>query len=365
MAKKFFLPQIQTKRPPATVGKPALKAQVIHFINKPMPGGLPKRTARALLDIEDNSIVPIIRDSSRAADAEAVFYFPGCGSGVCSARLDWQHRRCSTTSACKPYCHRLPVLRHPQTASSNADRASRSPPTTACCFHRVANTLNTSTSRPSSSPAAPAWTSCRNTNSRRFFPAADCFDIHEFLMEKGGEAGRYRQGCATCITTPTRRSESYQPIKVVNELMGTDVALNERCCGESGTLAATRRMCPRKVRFRKEGLHAKARDAKRADGFKGPVKILTSCPRACKAFRATTTTAAPRPITLVVEIAKHVLGAQVDGGVCEENADRVELSRSAVAKPRTAPPRTCKGHPAVGHATYISQTTRLKCQLLY
>ena len=52
----------QTRRPPATVGKPPIKAQVIHFINKPMPGNLPKKTARALLDIEDNSIVPIIRD---------------------------------------------------------------------------------------------------------------------------------------------------------------------------------------------------------------------------------------------------------------------------------------------------------------
>src|SRR4030095_16728900 len=58
----------QTQHPPATVGKTALKAQVIHFINKPMPGGLPKRTSRALLDIEDDSIVPIIRDPARTGD---------------------------------------------------------------------------------------------------------------------------------------------------------------------------------------------------------------------------------------------------------------------------------------------------------
>src|SRR5258708_22341910 len=60
--------QKQVREPPETHGKPALKAQVIHFINKPMPGNLPKRTARALLDIEDNAIVPIIRDPARAAD---------------------------------------------------------------------------------------------------------------------------------------------------------------------------------------------------------------------------------------------------------------------------------------------------------
>jgi hypothetical protein len=38
------------KRRPAAAGDGGmapLKAQVIHFINKPMPGGLPKRTSRA------------------------------------------------------------------------------------------------------------------------------------------------------------------------------------------------------------------------------------------------------------------------------------------------------------------------------
>ena len=40
-------------QPPVTTGGPPLRAQVIHFINKPMPGKLPKKTARALLDIED------------------------------------------------------------------------------------------------------------------------------------------------------------------------------------------------------------------------------------------------------------------------------------------------------------------------
>jgi Fe-S oxidoreductase len=61
LAQRLGLTQGQAKRPPATVGAPALRAQVIHFINKPLPGGLPKRTSRALLDIEDDAIVPIIR----------------------------------------------------------------------------------------------------------------------------------------------------------------------------------------------------------------------------------------------------------------------------------------------------------------
>ncbi|WNV04783.1 hypothetical protein RP726_20710 [Candidatus Methylospira mobilis] len=55
--------------------------QVIHFTNRKMPGKLPSKTARALLDIEDNQIVPVIRDRQKTQiDSEAVFYFPGCGS---------------------------------------------------------------------------------------------------------------------------------------------------------------------------------------------------------------------------------------------------------------------------------------------
>ena len=52
----------QTKAPPASIGAAPIKEQVIHFINKKMPGGLPKKTARALLDIEDQDYVPIIRN---------------------------------------------------------------------------------------------------------------------------------------------------------------------------------------------------------------------------------------------------------------------------------------------------------------
>ncbi|NBW48234.1 MAG: FAD-binding oxidoreductase, partial [Betaproteobacteria bacterium] len=70
----------QTAAPPATVGAAPIKEQVVHFINKKMPGGLPKKTARALLDIEDRDYVPIIRNPAQAsAESEAVFYFPGCG----------------------------------------------------------------------------------------------------------------------------------------------------------------------------------------------------------------------------------------------------------------------------------------------
>jgi FAD/FMN-containing dehydrogenase/heterodisulfide reductase subunit C len=80
-AKSLGLIQAQTRHPPATLGSPTLRAQIIHFINKPMPGGLPKRTARALLDIEDDKIVPIIRDPQKVSAPglrrRCRFLFPG------------------------------------------------------------------------------------------------------------------------------------------------------------------------------------------------------------------------------------------------------------------------------------------------
>ena len=69
------------------VGVAPVKEQVIHFVNKKLPGGLPKRTARALLDIEDRAYVPIIRDPRHhVAETEAVFYFPAAAASACSAR---------------------------------------------------------------------------------------------------------------------------------------------------------------------------------------------------------------------------------------------------------------------------------------
>jgi hypothetical protein len=61
-AKALGLIQDSRAHPPATLGAPTVKTQVIHFLNRPMPGNLPKRTSRALLDIEDDKVIPVIRN---------------------------------------------------------------------------------------------------------------------------------------------------------------------------------------------------------------------------------------------------------------------------------------------------------------
>src|SRR4030095_14879407 len=144
LAKAAGIATAQTRRPPATVGMAPRKAQIIHFINKPMPGGLPKRTSRALLDIEDDAVVPIIRDAQKVTDdSDAVFYFPGCGSERLFSQVGL------ATQAMLYHVGAQTVLPpgylccgYPQTSAGNHDEGQRITNANRVLFHRVANTLN-------------------------------------------------------------------------------------------------------------------------------------------------------------------------------------------------------------------------------
>ncbi|MCA2998996.1 MAG: FAD/FMN-binding oxidoreductase [Rhodocyclaceae bacterium] len=311
IARKFFLPQIQTKRPPATVGKPTIKSQVIHFINKPMPGGLPKRTARGLLDIEDNKVVPIIRDALRTTvDTEAVFYFPGCGSerlfgqvGLATQAMLY-HVGVQTVLPPGYLC-----CGYPQTASGNADKGQEIITDNRVLFHRVANTLNYLDIKTVVVSCGTCMDQLQKYEFEKIFPGCRLLDIHEFLLEKGvkldqvaGVRYMYHDPCHSPMKT-------YQPMKVVGSLMGENkVDENTRCCGESGTLAVTRPDISTQVRFRKEEEMRKGADKLRADGFGGPVKVLTSCPSCLQGLSRYDNDSSTTADYIVVEIAKHVLG---------------------------------------------------------
>jgi Fe-S oxidoreductase len=282
VVKWMGLAAAQTGRPPATVGGTPLMTQVIHFINKPMPGGLPKRSARALLDIEDSTIVPIIRDPSRAAEeSDAVFYFPGCGSERLFSQVGL------ATQAMLYHVGAQCVLPpgylccgYPQTSAGNDDKGREIITDNRVLFHRVANTLNYLDIKTVLVSCGTCMDQLQKYEFEKIFPGCRLLDIHEYLLEKGVRLGEgelsgvrymYHDPCHTPMKT-------YQPLKVVNELMGTKVALNDRCCGESGTLASTRPDVATQVRFRKEEEMRKGASALRGDGFDGKVKVLTSCP---------------------------------------------------------------------------------------
>jgi Fe-S oxidoreductase len=102
--------------------------------------------------------------------------------------------------------------------------------------------------------------------------------------------------------------KTHQPLIVVNQLMGQRVDLNERCCGEAGTLAVTRPDISTQVRFRKEEEMRKGAGQLRADGFGGEVKILTSCPSCLQGLARYADDAGTDADYIVVEIAKRRLG---------------------------------------------------------
>ena len=89
---------------------------------------------------------------------------------------------------------------------------------------------------------------------------------------------------------------------------GTEVALNDRCCGESGTLAISRPDVSTQVRFRKQEEMQKGVDTIRARQPDGDIKILTSCPSCLQGLSRYRDDTGVEADYIVVEMAKHLLG---------------------------------------------------------
>ncbi len=271
----------QTAKPPATVGAAPIKEQIIHFVNKKLPGGLPKQTARALLDIENKDYVPIIRDpKTTTSETEAVFYFPGCGSerlfsqvGLATQAMLW-HAGVQTVLPPGYLC-----CGYPQRGSGQFDKAEKMITDNRVLFHRVANTLNYLDIKTVVVSCGTCYDQLQQYEFEQIFPGCRIIDIHEYLLEKGitleGKgAYLYHEPCHN----PMKLQDS---LKTVKALVGPQVLQSERCCGESGTLGVTRPDISTQVRFRKEEEIRKGEAALRASGAVGPkenIKMLTSCP---------------------------------------------------------------------------------------
>jgi len=311
IASLLGLARQQTARPPATTGAPQVRAQVIHFLNKPMPRDLPRRTARALLDVEDRRFIPVIRNPEKTTEeSEAVFYFPGCGSERLFSQVGL------ATQAMLYEIGTICVLPpgylccgYPQTAAGEQDRGVKIITDNRVLFHRVANTLNYLDIRTVIVSCGTCMDQLEKYEFDRIFPGCRLLDIHEYLLEKGvkldgvtGTQYLYHDPCHTPIKT-------YQPMKVVNELMGNGVKLSERCCGESGTLSVTRPDISTQVRFRKEEELRRSMTAIHDQGHVGPTKILTSCPSCLQGLARYSDDTGAQADYIVVEMARHLLGA--------------------------------------------------------
>jgi FAD/FMN-containing dehydrogenase/Fe-S oxidoreductase len=304
----------QTAAPRASVGPAPIKEQVIHFINKKLPGGLPKKTARALLDIEDKDYVPIIRNPAvTTAETEAVFYFPGCGSeklfsqvGLATQAMLW-HAGVQTVLPPGYLC-----CGYPQRGSGQFDKADKIITDNRVLFHRVANTLNYLEIKTVVVSCGTCYDQLQGYKFEDIFPGCRIIDIHEYLLEKGITLGSsqsylYHDPCHT----PMKLQE---PMKTVKALVGPNVVESKRCCGESGTLGVTRPDISTQIRFRKEEELRKTETELRSSGKVAAaenLKILTSCPSCLQGlsrFGEDMANGLLEADYIVVEMARKILG---------------------------------------------------------
>ncbi|HXY22175.1 MAG TPA: FAD-binding and (Fe-S)-binding domain-containing protein, partial [Burkholderiaceae bacterium] len=309
-----FAARRQSRHPPATTGQGSVTTQVIHFVNKRLPGGLPSRTARSLLGIEDMRTVPILRDPRRAgADAEAVFYFPGCGSerlfsqvGLATQAMLWH---CGVQTVLPPgyLC-----CGYPQRGSGQFDRAQKIITDNRVLLHRVANTLNYLDIKTVVVSCGTCFDQLQSYDFAAIFPGCRIVDIHEYLLEKGVHIDA-AQGVRYVYHDPCHSPMKQQdPLKTVNALVraqdGTRIAKSERCCGEAGTMAVARPDIATQVRFRKQEELSDDLARLQADGFTGACKVLTSCPACLQGLQRFRDDVPMEAEYIVVELARRTLG---------------------------------------------------------
>ncbi len=307
----------QTAKPPATVGKAPLKEEVIHFVNKKLPGGLPTKTARALLDIQDRQYVPVIRNpQTTTVDSESVFYFPGCGSerlfsqvGLATQAMLW-HAGVQTVLPPGYVC-----CGYPQRGAGQFDVAEKMITDNRVLLHRVSTTLNYLDIKTVVVSCGTCYDQLQDYQFDKIFPGCRVIDIHEFLLEKGitlpkPEGYLYHDPCHT----PLKQQD---PMKTVKALVGDAVVKSDRCCGESGTFGVSRPDIATQVRFRKtEEIRKNAVELQSLQTQNGitpsnHVKMLTTCP---SCFQGLSRYGEDLPNGLlqadyiVVEMARQILG---------------------------------------------------------
>ncbi len=308
-------------------------------MNRPMPGNLPKRTSRALLDIEDDKVIPVIRNPKKATeDSDAVFYFPGCGSerlfsqvGLATQAMLYE---IGATTVLPPgyLCCGYPnsIGRRRQGPEDHHRQPRALPPRgqhAQLSRHQDGDRL-----------LRHLYGSAAEVPVREDLPGCRLLDIHEYLMEKGvklkgveGTRYMYHDPCHTPM-------KAYNPLAVTNKLMGQNVPLTDRCCGDSGSFAYSRPDIATQVKFRKQQDIEQEAEKLRADGFKGDVKILTSCPACLQGLSRYDDDADTRADYIVVEMAKHLLGDNWMAKVCRQGQQR--RTSSAFCSKRSIPAAT-------------------------
>ncbi len=319
-ARRLGLLGRRRETPGATTGRLPVHGQLIELVRRPLRVEVPKQTLRAALGLEDRQTVPILRDPrTPGEETESVFYFPGCGSerlfsDIGLATIAMLFETGAQTVLPPGYL----CCGYPQTSAGQADRGRQITLENRVLFHRVANTLNYLDIRTVIVSCGTCMDQLLEYEFDQIFPGCRLLDIHEYLMEKGLAMETvediqylYHDPCHTPMKT-------YNPVQVASKLVGKDVHLSERCCGEAGTLGTARPDIANQVRFRKaEELHSGIRALSGKDKTRGEVKLLTSCPACQQGLSRYSDETGLKTDYIVVELARQRLGEGWQAGFIE------------------------------------------------
>ena len=107
--------------------------------------------------------------------------------------------------------------------------------------------------------------------------------------------------------TPMKK---HNPIRVSETLLGQDVLLSDRCCGEAGTLSISRPDISTQIRFRKQeelqkGIAQLTGESKVKNN---KVKLLTSCPSCQQGLSRYENDTGLQTEYIVIELANRIMG---------------------------------------------------------
>ena len=308
---KRLLPVSLPKQPQSTGKRGSVTVQLMHLADKPLSAHVPKQTMRQLLSLEDRHTVPILRNPELDSDSlDSVFYFPGCGSErlfseISMATLAMLYKAGAQTVLPPGYL----CCGYPQTSNGDEVKGKKISTDNQVLFHRIANTLNYLDIKTVLVSCGTCMDQLMKYQFNQIFPGCELLDIHEYLLRRdlkldssNAENYLYHDPCHTPI-------KQYAPESVASQLLGSDVLLSDRCCGEAGTFALNRPDIATQVRYRKrEELFDGIEISQQANNGNKPSKLLTSCPACQQGLSRYQDETGLETKYIVVELADKLLG---------------------------------------------------------
>ena len=307
--------------PAATTKIPPITSQLVELVRRPIQVDFPRQGFREALQLEDKTRVPIIRHPQQAESTEALFYFPGCGSerlfsdiGLATIAMLY-HNGAQVILPPGYLC-----CGYPQTSNGMADRGKQITTENRVLFHRIANTLNYLDINTVVVYCGTCMDQLLKYEFELIFPGCRLLDIHEYLLEKGvtldGATGKkylYHDPCHSPMKT-------HAPLKVAQQLTGSEVLLSDRCCGESGTLATSRPDIATQLRFCKSEELSSGIIELTGSSHAQPqqVKLLTSCPACQQGLMKYRNDTGLQTDYIVMEMANQLLGENWQQGFIDE-----------------------------------------------